>query len=242
MYIKLLWQIGILCVFSWVGTQISERLHTSIPGSVIGMVLLFVFMCLGVVKLQYIEDAVNVLLKHMLFFFIPIIVGLMNSGDLIYKSGLALAASIVVSVLVALTLTGVAIQKLGTGRKYLRTEIKLAIQIIGTDLSPINILTEDISGGGLKVISKQFLEIGTQLNCTISNSKLGIIKANGEVVRTEKKDQDYRLGINFTEISKRDRNKLIDFTYRMGEHATINTTESNTRLTALHWKTLIKDT
>jgi len=139
-------------------------------------------------------------------------------------------------------LTGVAIQKLGTGRKYLRTEIKLAIQIIGTDLSPINILTEDISGGGLKVISKQFLEIGTQLNCTISNSKLGIIKANGEVVRTEKKDQDYRLGINFTEISKRDRNKLIDFTYRMGEHATINTTESNARLTALHWKTLIKDT
>jgi len=227
MYIKLLWQTAILCVFSWGGAQITERLHLPIPGNVIGMVLLYIFLCLGVVKLHYIEDAVNVLLKHMLFFFIPIVVGLMNSSALLYKSGLALATSIVVSVVVALAMTGVVVQKFGTGRKYLRTEIEMAIQIIGINSFPINALTEDISGGGVKVISKQLLEIGTKLKCTISSSRLGIIQATGEVVRTEEKGQDFRIGINFIEISKHDRNKLIDFTCRMGEHTTIDTTDAN---------------
>ncbi|WP_052090338.1 CidA/LrgA family protein [Desulfosporosinus sp. HMP52] len=227
MPIKLLWQTAILCLFTWGGAQITARWQLPIPGSVIGMVLLFIFLCLGVVKLQHIEEAVNLLLKHMLFFFIPMVVGLINSGTLLYKSGLALATSIVVSVVVALAMTGVVVQKFGTGRKYLRTEIKMAIQIMGIDSFQINTFTEDISGGGVKVISKQLLEIGTKVNCIISGSRLGIIEATGEVVRNEERGQDFRLAINFTEMSEQDRTKLIAFTCRMGEHISLDTTDTN---------------
>ena len=230
MYTKILWQTGILCLFYWSGVQISEKLHIPIPGSVIGMALLFICLCVGLIKLQHIEIAVNNMLKHMLFFFIPIVVTLLTSGDLINKNGAALLALVIVSAVAAISTTGLIIQKFGVGRKYVRTEVRMAIQLSGKNSAPTRIFTEDISGGGVKVITKQHIDVGTELTCIITSTKMGIIIATGEVVRTEKKGTDFRLGIKFTKMNKQDHKKLIDFTCRMGEYAVEDTPEPKLKL------------
>ncbi|WP_071396217.1 CidA/LrgA family protein [Bacillus tuaregi] len=68
-----------------------------IPASVFGMVLLFVLLVSGIVKVQYIDKATTLLNKHLAFFFIPFAVGLMNYGGLVKTSGIQLLIMIIVS-------------------------------------------------------------------------------------------------------------------------------------------------
>ncbi len=84
---------------------IVEWLHLPIPGSVFGMILLFVLLATGVLKDKYIEKATTFLNKHLAFFFIPFAVGLMNYGHLIKTSGIELLVMIVASTLIGLIVT-----------------------------------------------------------------------------------------------------------------------------------------
>lgn len=99
-------QLILLCAVSWLGNQIALLSGLSIPGNVFGMILLFCLLCLGVIKLQYIQHAADFLLKHMLFFFIPIAVGLMNWGQLFYDHALVLAAAVIIGAVVPFWLVG----------------------------------------------------------------------------------------------------------------------------------------
>lgn len=99
-------QLILLCAVSWLGNQAALLSGLPVPGNVFGMVLLFGLLCLGVVKLEYVQEAADFLLKHMLFFFIPLAVGLMNWGRLFYEEGLVLAAAVVISSVVPLWLVG----------------------------------------------------------------------------------------------------------------------------------------
>jgi holin-like protein len=54
-----------------------------IPGVVIGLILLFLSLCAGIIKIEMVEDISNVLLSHMSFLFIPAGVGLMVSFNIL---------------------------------------------------------------------------------------------------------------------------------------------------------------
>jgi holin-like protein len=80
-YIK---QFGILALAGATGEAISRLVFAGrISGNVIGMLLLFLLLCLGVVKLGQIEDTADFILKNMSFFFIPATVSFINAYDLI---------------------------------------------------------------------------------------------------------------------------------------------------------------
>lgn len=93
----------------WLIYAVSELmvklLHLPIPGSVFGMILLFLLLITGVVKDTYIEKATTFLNKHLAFFFIPFAVGLMDYGHLIKSSGIQLLVMIVVSTIIGLIVT-----------------------------------------------------------------------------------------------------------------------------------------
>ncbi|MBP3400904.1 MAG: CidA/LrgA family protein [Selenomonadales bacterium] len=88
------------------GNLIASVIPFPIPGNVVGMVLLFVALCLGIVKVEQLSVASSFLLKHLTFFFIPLAVGLMNWGELFMEHSVTIGISIVASAL--LTLLGVA--------------------------------------------------------------------------------------------------------------------------------------
>lgn len=59
--------------FLLLGYGIVTVFHIPLPGSVVGMILLFVFLVTGIVKLEWIEKASSFQLKHLtLLFILPI--------------------------------------------------------------------------------------------------------------------------------------------------------------------------
>lgn len=92
--LKMSRQVLLLWIIYWLGNQITAVTGLPVPGTVFGMILLFGLLLCGILKLSYIQEAADFLLKHMLFFFIPVAVGLMNWGAVFYEHGVVLAAAL----------------------------------------------------------------------------------------------------------------------------------------------------
>ena len=115
--LRMIGQITILWVVFLLGNQIAAVTGLPIPGTVFGMVLLFFLLLSGIVKLSYIQEAADFLLKHMLFFFIPIAVGLMDWGAAFYEHALVLSAALVVGAVLPFFTVGMLVQLLHKGGK-----------------------------------------------------------------------------------------------------------------------------
>ena len=94
------------------GNGISILINGVIPGSVIGMVLLFLALITKIVKPETIKQPAGYLIKHMSLFFIPAGVGLMTAWDLIADHWTAILVSSVLSTIIVLTVVGLVQQKL----------------------------------------------------------------------------------------------------------------------------------
>ncbi|HWR42625.1 CidA/LrgA family protein [Sporomusa sp.] len=95
------WQLLVLSLISFTGDRIVQMFHLPLPGSVVGMAILFALLSSGIVKVSQLQVVTGFLLKHMAFFFVPITVGLMNYWDFFYSNGIGLLGSMAVSLLIA---------------------------------------------------------------------------------------------------------------------------------------------
>jgi holin-like protein len=77
-----------------------------IPGNLVGMLALYALLALGVVKLAWFDLTGSFLIRHLAFFFVPITVGLMNSGPLLLAHGLAVMLVLTLSAAVGIMLAG----------------------------------------------------------------------------------------------------------------------------------------
>ena len=77
-----------------------------LPGNVIGLILFTLCLFLGIVKLKWVEDAAEFLLRHMLLFFAPVIVGVIVYRDWIGREWPAITVGLLGSLLVVLLVTG----------------------------------------------------------------------------------------------------------------------------------------
>lgn len=114
--VKALGQLGVLGAVSWGSNWFVAAVGLPIPGNVIGVVLLFTLLATGVIKLKHVETAADFLLKHLVFFFVPIAVGLMEWGGVFYDYGLILLAAIVISAVLPLLTVGCISQAMHKGR------------------------------------------------------------------------------------------------------------------------------
>ncbi|SDB55559.1 holin-like protein [Pseudobutyrivibrio sp. YE44] len=80
---KYLKQFFIILLISLIGEILKATISLPIPASIYGMVILFVCLLTGVIKLEQVKDAGKFLIEIMPVMFIPAGVGLMVSwGDL----------------------------------------------------------------------------------------------------------------------------------------------------------------
>ena len=86
-----------LFAFSLAGQLVVHILHLPIPGSLVGMVALFVLLSIGAVRVSWFERTGSFLIKHLAFFFIPITVGLMDAGAVLAESGVVIMATLIAS-------------------------------------------------------------------------------------------------------------------------------------------------
>lgn len=110
-------QLFFLWLLNEFGYFLVQTFNLPVPGNVLGMVILFVLLLTGVIKLKWVEEAASFLIKHLAFFFIPIAVGLMNFGPLIIQNGISLIIVIVGSAAIGIYVTGYVSQRLASRKK-----------------------------------------------------------------------------------------------------------------------------
>lgn len=99
-------QLFILWLINEISYLIVDSLRLPIPGNVLGMIILFILLLTGVVKLKWIDRAASFLLKHLVFFFIPITVGIMTLGSVFVKNGVAIIIIVIISAAIGIISTG----------------------------------------------------------------------------------------------------------------------------------------
>ena len=98
--------LAILLAFHFLGLFIHEVASVPIPANVIGLILFTACLFLKIIKLEWVEASAQFLLRHMLLFFIPFVVGTIVSFPLIRESLLSIVFGLVLSSLLALAVTG----------------------------------------------------------------------------------------------------------------------------------------
>ena len=97
--------IAILVGFLYLG-QWLHGVGVPIPGGVLGLIVFYLALLTGVVKLHWVDAASNFLLKNMVLLFVPLTVGLMDMVGLLSRQALAIAASLLVSLAAVVLTTG----------------------------------------------------------------------------------------------------------------------------------------
>ncbi len=103
-------QVGLLLLYWAIGEGITLLFHWSIPGSILGMVLLTLSLEFKLLKLSAVEDASDFLIRNMAFFFIPPGVGMMVNMQLIADNWLAITVAVIVSTVLVLAVTALVSQ------------------------------------------------------------------------------------------------------------------------------------
>ena len=103
---KLLTQIGIIFGICWISACIEQVLPFTLPASIIGMLLLTLFLKLGWIKLEWVQGLSNFLVANLGFFFVPPGVALMLYFDIIAAEFWPIVIATLISTILVLVTTG----------------------------------------------------------------------------------------------------------------------------------------
>ncbi len=103
--IRIIAEVGILYLFYLAGDVLQKLLHLPVPGSIVGLLLLFVLLLLKIVPVKLIENGSSFILAYLPMFFIPATAGIMNHLDIFGGRGLLLIAVLVVSSVITMVVT-----------------------------------------------------------------------------------------------------------------------------------------
>ncbi|HGH7178686.1 TPA: CidA/LrgA family holin-like protein [Bacillus luti] len=116
-YVTLLLQVGVLYIFSLVGLWIQEVFQLSMPGSLIGMLILFLLLSTRTFPLKWFELGAEKLIVFLPLFLIPSTTGLMEYGSFLLSKGSSIFLLVVASTVVTLAISGYVSQLLVTSKK-----------------------------------------------------------------------------------------------------------------------------
>lgn len=95
----------------WLGAdRLAAWSHLPIPGGVIGLAILLVLLLTGLVRQSWFRHGTASLLDHMLLFFVPAMMALLDHHELFGKAGLILLGVIVVGTVLVMAGTALAVE------------------------------------------------------------------------------------------------------------------------------------
>lgn len=86
-----------ILLFYFLGEMLSLLINGFIPGSVLGMILLFLSLFFKILKPENVKQTATVITKNMAVFFVPVAIGLMGYTELLSHSFMAIIFAIVIS-------------------------------------------------------------------------------------------------------------------------------------------------
>lgn len=102
---KYILQFGIILLVSFLGELLNRTIPLPIPASIYGMLILFVALCTGVLKLSHVKETGKFLITIMPLLFIAPAVGLIESWETMQEF---IVAIVVISVLSTVAVVAVA--------------------------------------------------------------------------------------------------------------------------------------
>lgn len=103
-------QLAIILVFTYCAEVLVTLLNIPFPGSILGMLALFVFLKLGLIKIHAIEETGNYLLSILPIMFVPLGVGIMAYFDVLKKEAIPFLVIIGVSTALVMGVSGWLVQ------------------------------------------------------------------------------------------------------------------------------------
>jgi holin-like protein len=117
--LKSIFQVCGLLGVAALSNQITEVLHLHVPGSIIGIGIVFFLLAAKVITLDWVEAGANLLIAELLLFFIPSAVGVIQYRQLIVANGARFGVVILFSTITVMICTGLIaeyVNKMGRGR------------------------------------------------------------------------------------------------------------------------------
>lgn len=108
---KILSQIFILLAFNFLGELIASILPFTFPGSLIGLILLFISLVTKIIRPNQIKDLSTFLQSNMAFLFVPLCVGMMEYFDLIELHMLEIILVLFASTIITMIATALIAQR-----------------------------------------------------------------------------------------------------------------------------------
>jgi holin-like protein len=90
----------------FLGYAITYSTHIPIPANVIGMVLLFLALITGLLKLKDVQETAEFILKYLALFFVVPTVGIMMYFDLLSSEAVKIFVPLIASILLGLLVAG----------------------------------------------------------------------------------------------------------------------------------------
>jgi holin-like protein len=109
-------QVLFIHVFLFLGATLKEVIPLPIPGSMFGLILLFLALYFRMVKLEWVEKGAKWLMAELLLFFVPSAVGIVNYDDILSLQGAEIVLLIGISTVIVLGMTALVAERI-TGRK-----------------------------------------------------------------------------------------------------------------------------
>lgn len=107
---KIIKQTSIIFFICWISVILEALLPFAFPASVIGMVLLLLFLLSGLLKVEHIREKSDFLLANMAFFFIPAGVNVMNYLDILRQNWLPLLAVCLLTTVITFAATAYSVR------------------------------------------------------------------------------------------------------------------------------------
>ncbi|WP_437609703.1 CidA/LrgA family protein [Erwinia sp. V71] len=99
-----------LCLYA--GISISALLPITIPGSILGMLVLFALLSLQILPVDWVRPGCHLLIRYMALLFVPISVGIMTYGDILSAQFGPIVVSCVLSTLMVLVIVALTSQRM----------------------------------------------------------------------------------------------------------------------------------
>jgi holin-like protein len=115
--ITIMLQILFIHIFLFLGSAVKAIVPIPIPAAMVGLLLLFLSLLLGIVKLEWVEQGGNWLLAELLLFFIPSAVGIVNYEEMLSWQGFISVLLIGLSTFIVIGSTAFIAEKLNNWKE-----------------------------------------------------------------------------------------------------------------------------
>lgn len=105
-YLKVFLQVFLLYGFFLAGDGLHDFFQLPLPGSIIGLLLLWASLLLKVLPLSWIDTGAHFLLSFLPLYFVPATVGAMNYGHVFAGKGILLILITVISTFLTIVISG----------------------------------------------------------------------------------------------------------------------------------------